>query len=759
MSTKIHVTLLLIFIVAGCTAVPDTEINTAVPTRTAAPTVITTAVPTSTPFLQISPSPTAVPPTEVAPRPTPTTETTTPAIQFGQPFWLGRGVIQDAAFLPGGEQVAVGWANGLSLFNVADAAEQWFVQFGVPLIAVTVHPQGTAVATALTDGTIVVVDAATGQAQPFPFAAPNAYWGDVAWSPDGRTIAFQFIGPRRGDPIYLLNVADGMVAEVPGTTLPEGTRPYLVWSPDSQAITLASLGDVCGRIVNVTTGDTLLPLAHEEGCYDSYAVAWSPDGAPDGSTLALSTDNEIHLLDAATFQIQSRLEGTALSFTPVRTSEPFVFSADDRTLCSRGGFGFYSEFTPFKVWDVAGGELVGQQGEDSVLPELEGENPHRMAVICERSTITSLYRNGRLTTWMPQPDVQTVAEETLSTIPVIAPWLNFVWSADGRKIAAPDRYGRTAAWDVDTGNLAANFAGSRGTPALSADGRFIALLDWENSDIAIYDVETQQLLNRLPEATSLPRDAFSPDGSLLAYGSGNQVWLADPLTGAVTAVLEGHATDSAIHRIFWSPDGSALVTAGAEGEAGELILWERTAVGDYQETFRSQTVRAGYDFGVVLAAFNPIGNLVALENMVRPEANQAKIAIYDREAGSVIRWLTEYELATWVTDDTLLTAEAQYNTRLTQWNVRTGEQTIGQATDVGGHAYAPDGLFFARHSIGGSSINREVDIHSWQSNQLIERLPVGNDILQISWSPDGRYLAALVVDGTLRIWPVAAANN
>jgi WD40 repeat protein len=750
MSTKIHVTLLLIFIVAGCTAVPDAEISTAVPTRT----VAATGVPTSTPLPLPSPSPMAVPLTETTPRPTPASEATLPTIQFGQPFWLGRGVMQDAAFLPGGEQVVIGWANGLSLFNVANAAEQWFVQFGVPFIAVTVHPQGTAVAAALTDGSIVVVNAATGQAQSFARSQPNAYWGDVAWSPDGRTIAFQFIGPHRGDPIYLLNIADGVVTEVPGTKLDEGTRPYLVWSPDSQAITLPSLNEVCGRIVNVTTGDTFLPLAHEDGCYDSYAVAWSPGGAPSGSTLALATGNEIHLLDATTFEVQNRLPGSPLSFSPIQTGDPLAFSADGRTLCSKGGFGFYSDFYPFKVWDVATGELAGQQGEDGVLPELEGENPHRMAAICDGNTITSLYRDGRLTRWTPQPDVQLVAEETFSTIPVIAPLYHIVWSADGRKIAAFNRYLSTAVWDVASGSLEANFDIFGGIPALSADGRLIALLDWENGDIAIYDVETQQLLTRLPEATSLPRDAFSPDSLLLAYGSGNQVRLADPLTGVVTAVLEGYPADSSIRRIIWSPDSSALVTAGAKEETGELILWERTAVGDYQETFRSQTVRAGYDFGVLLAAFNPDGNLVALENMVRPEASQAKIAIYDRGTGSVIRWLTEHQLAAWVSDDTLLTAEAQYDTRLTQWHVRTGEQTIGWANNVGGHAYAPNGLFFARQNDSGS-IGREVDILFWQSGQFIERLPVGNDILQISWSPDGRYLAALGVDGVIRVWPVS----
>ncbi|MCL4263971.1 MAG: PD40 domain-containing protein [Anaerolineae bacterium] len=759
MSTHIHFTFLLIILLAGCTAVPDAEISTAVPTRTVAPTAETTAVPTPTPFPQPSPSSTAVPSPETTPRATPTNVATLPTIQFGQPFWLGRGVIQDAAFLPGGEQVAVGWANGLSLFNVADAAERWHVSFAAPLIAITVHPQGTAVAAALSDGLIVVVDAATGQAQPFPFAAPNAYWGDVAWSPDGRTIAFQFIGPRRGDPIYLLNVADGAVAEVPGTMLDETIRPYLVWSPDSQALTLPSLGDVCGRLVNVMTGDTFLPLSHETGCYDSYAVAWSPDGAPSGGTLALAASNEIHLLDAATFEIQNRLPGSPLSFSSVQTGDSLVFSTDGRTLCSKGGFGFYSTFYPFKVWDVASGELAGQQGEDGILPVLEGENPQRMTVICDDNIITSLFRDGRITTWTPQPDMQTAAEETVSVVPVIAASYHMVWSADGRKIAAPNRYGSTAVWDVVSNRLEANFDILGGTPALSADGRLIALLNWENGEIVIYDLETQQFRSHLPEATSLPRDAFSPDGTLLAYGSGHQVRLVEPLTGEPTAVLDGHPTGSTIRRVFWSPDGSALVTAGAKEEAGELILWERAADGEFHETFRSQSVRAGYDFGVVLAAFSPNGNLVALENLPRPEASEFKIAIYDRETGGVIRWLAEHQLATWVADETLLTAEAQYNTRLTQWNVHTGEQTIGQANDVGGHAYAPDGLFFARQSVSGRSINREIDIHFWQSNQLVERLWFGNDILQVSWSPDGRYLAALAVDGTIRVWPVVAADN
>jgi WD40 repeat protein len=80
-------------------------------------------------------------------------------------------------------------------------------------------------------------------------------------------------------PVYVLDVQTGTVNTVPDSEIHEGTRPALVWSPDGTAISVASLGHRCGRIVAVATGETRLALsAPDGGCYAAYGMAWAPDG-------------------------------------------------------------------------------------------------------------------------------------------------------------------------------------------------------------------------------------------------------------------------------------------------------------------------------------------------------------------------------------------------------------------------------------------------------------------------------------------------
>jgi len=72
-----------------------------------------------------------------------------------------------------------------------------------------------------------------------------------------------------------------------------------------------------------------------------------------------------------------------------------------------------------------------------------------------------------------------------------------------------------------------------------------------------------------------------------------------------------------ISRIIWSPDGEALVTAserkGDSAALAPLVLWERDRDGTFAEVLCTETTWAGNPCCVPLALFNPLGDLVALE--------------------------------------------------------------------------------------------------------------------------------------------------
>jgi hypothetical protein len=149
------------------------------------------------------------------------------AFALGQPVWIGRGKIVKAVFLPDVRQVAIAWGSAISLNAIDTGQELWYQATPTNIIAFDVQPQGQSFAAALTDGSVEVFSAVQGEARRFGNQRPNADWGDLAWSPDGQTLAFQFIGDNRNDPIYLLDVASGQIGQVPDSQTGAGGYPHV----------------------------------------------------------------------------------------------------------------------------------------------------------------------------------------------------------------------------------------------------------------------------------------------------------------------------------------------------------------------------------------------------------------------------------------------------------------------------------------------------------------------------------------------------
>ncbi len=601
-------------------------------------------------------------------------------------------------------------------------------------------------AAGLEDGSLVVFDGSTGQPQRYAAAAPNAYWGDVAWSPTGDRVACQFTGPQRGDPIYVVDLATSTVSQVPDSWSDGRRAPQLAWSPEGAAI-WAILGEGCGRSIDVETGRARA-IPQDRAVCQPGAAAWSPDGR----LLAVSSsEGGVNVVDRASEQTLRTLAGKLNTFPQSQTGRLLFFDPAGKWLATRGGVSMPGPASPLIVWEVATGRPVAQLGGQGSAHPRGILDSDRMAAAFDGERLVCLYENGEITRW---PFTLARAEEAvIARLPAIRPQPQMVWSANGQRIAAANAYGGAAVWHAPTGQLVALFPSPLDAPILSADGSLVALADREKSQEVIYDLAAGRVIRTLPEASPGPQGAgFSPDGRLIAYGSGNRALVAEVATGRQVARLDGYPEGQSIQRVLWSPDGMALLAATGgrhSEEAGTVILWQRGEDGTFQELFRSLSVLVGSSRGEA-ALFNPCGNLVAFVEMARPVANSSEVRIFDRQAGKVILTVPMYTVRAWASDEVVLIDKDL----LTQLNVRSGEQTVGRYADMSfDGCYAPGAAYYASHGRGLNS-DQSFTILDWQTGEVLASATHGSGLLQMAWSPDGHRITSLGVDGTIKVWPV-----
>ncbi len=226
----------------------------------------------------------------------------------------------------------------------------------------------------------------------------------------------------------------------------------------------------------------------------------------------------------------------------------------------------------------------------------------------------------------------------------------------------------------------------------SPDGKRLLTASIDGS-IAMWDAETFREIYRLRVDGEVNDATFSPDGTLIAAGSGQTISVWDVETGKILKQFSG-LTDE-IWSIDFSPDGSQIACSGVPRSVN---IWN-------VETEKQVRVLEGFGDSVGHLRYAPGGETLATA------CEDGTVKIWNAASGELIRTLEGHADEAWTvtySPDGKLIASGGNNSDSILWEVATGRKlaNIQGKSIYGGHggyiSFSPSGESMATATSWGS---------------------------------------------------------
>lgn len=427
---------------------------------------------------------------------------------------------------------------------------------------------------------------------------------------------------------------------------------------------------------------------------------------------------------------------------------------------------------PYRGWEW--GHLQWLCNQDSLTLEGAGDAPQVVAFSPDERVLALGAYDGKLKVW----NVVTgrLRFEVNAHAGVVT---GLAFSSDGQRILTCSGWGpdvkMVKIWDAMTGAPMPGFAITKPLKyswrlACSPDGEWVAVGGYKRVELRnahTYDL-VRTLSGHSDRVTAL---AFSPDGRVLASGSGNgfpyqaskdgSIVLWDVGTGQMLHRLAG--SSDTVRGLAFSQDGRRMASIGMSrdnrrwgraGVGGTMKLWDvgaGTLIHDFDSPIPvGQPWRFDVGFGVVFCRQDRYLLSAHVDSQIRLwDTNGTEIRSLKGHTTAV------HAIALSQTGEKL--ASASFDGTAKIWsldNVFAPRDLIGHNLPVWALAFSPDSTHLASGSWDGT-----VKLWNPKTRRLERSIPVGFPVISLAFSPDGRHLATVGPKYSVLVWDVVQGRR